>query len=333
MHRASLKTHLLAAGAALALVTPALATPTLASEPPLRVLATVGMIADVAQNVAGDCAQVTALLGPGVDPHYYSATPQDVNAIAAAELIFYVDRALEERLADVLQRFRERTPTVGLLATTFAAPDLLDDPDEPGVVDPHLWMDVSRWARTAPVIAEAIAELRPHCAAMMAANVEALTVQFTALHGWVGEAIASIPEGQRLLVTAHDAFEYFSNAYGIEASEAIEGISTATEASIADIREVAAFVVERAVPAVFVESTISPRTIEALVAEVRRRGHDVVIGGELFSDAMGDAGTPEGTYIGMIRANTVTITEALGGTVPDWPLALHGWADAWGVAP
>ena len=318
---------LVAMSAALALVAPAAA-----EEGPLKVLATVGMVADVAQSVAGACAEVGTLIGPGVDPHYFSATPRDVDAIAAAELILYVDRSLEERLADVLERFRARTPTVGLAAASFAPADLLEDPDAPGAMDPHLWMDVSRWARIAPVIAEAIAEQRPDCAADMDANVAALSLQLDALHAWVGAAIATIPEGARTLVTAHDAFYYFSDAYGIEASEAIEGISTASEASIGDIRAVAEFVLDQAVPAVFVETTINPRTIEALVAEVQSRGGEVVIGGALFSDAMGDVGTPEGTYVGMIRANTVTITEALGGTVPEWPEALAGWARQWEIA-
>ena len=303
-----------------------------AQDAPLNVLATVGMVADVAQTVAGECAQVRTLMGPGVDPHSYSATPSDVDAIARAELIFYVDRSLEERLADILDNFRARTPTVALASASFDPASLLEDPDDPGAMDPHLWMDVSRWSRIAPVIAEAIAEQRPDCAGDMAANVDALTAELDALHGWVGAAIASIPEGGRILVTAHDAFYYFADAYGIEASEAIEGLSTAAEASIGDIRTVADFVIDRTVPAVFVETTISPRTIEALVEEVRSRGHDVMIGGALFSDAMGDDGTPEATYIGMIRANATTITQALGGTLPDWPEALVGWADDWGIS-
>ncbi len=310
----------------------ALTSPAGAGEAPLQVLATVGMIADIAQTVAGDCAAVSTLMGPGVDPHYHSATPSDVRAIAGADLILYVDRTLEERLADVLDGFRDRIPTLGLAQASLDPADLLDDPDAPGRIDPHLWMDVSRWARIAPVIAGAIAEQRPDCAAAMDDNVADLSGQLDALHGWVGAAIASIPEGGRILVTAHDAFFYFADAYGIEASEAIEGLSTAAEASIADIRAVAEFVIERRVPAVFVETTVSPRTIEALVAEVRARGHDVAIGGELFSDAMGDDGTPEGTYIGMIRANTLTITQALGGTAPDWPAALAPWAEAWDAA-
>ena len=314
--------------AALSLALPA---PALAEEAPLDVLATVGMIADLAQTVAGDCASVSTLIGPGTDPHYHAATPRDVRAIAEAELIFYVDPALEERLADVLDRFRSRTPTLSLVAAAFSRADLLDNPDEPGQIDPHLWMDVSRWARIAPVMAEAIATQRPACAEAMAGNAAVLEAQLDALHGWVGAAIASIPEGRRILVTAHDAFYYFADAYGIEASEAIEGITTAGEASIGDIRAVADFVIERGVPAVFVETTINPRTIEALVAEVRGRGAEVVIGGELFSDAMGDPGTAEGSYIGMIRANTVTIVQALGGSLPDWPDALQGWALAWGM--
>lgn len=308
-----------------------LAGPAAADDAPLNVLATVAMIADVAENVAGECAEVTSLMGAGSDPHLYRATAADVDKLANADLIFYVDPALEARLAEVLANFADRTPTIGLARAAFDDVALLDDPEEAGEIDPHLWMDVSRWARIAPVVANAIAEQRPACAEAMAANVDRYTAQFDALHAWVGDAIASIPQGRRLLVTAHDAFEYFSDAYGIEASEAIEGLSTESEASIGDIREVAAFVIERKVPAVFVETTLNPRTIEALVAEVQSQGHDVAIGGKLYSDAGGDAGTPEGTYIGMIRANTITITQALGGTVPDWPEALHAWADQWGV--
>ncbi len=300
-----------------------LASPAAAdTAPPLQVLATVGMIADVAINVTGDCADVSALIGPGVDPHYYSATPSDVRRLESAELVFYVDPALEEQLARVLERFATRVPTVGVLAAALEDDALLDDPDAPGTVDPHIWMDVARWARIGPVIVDAVADARPDCADAMAGRLEAYTAQLDALHDWVGEAVASIPEGQRLLVTAHDAFEYYADAYGIEASEAIEGISSASEAAIADIRAVADFVVERGVGAVFVETTISPRTIEALVAEVRARGHDVRIGGELFSDAMDDPGAPGGTYIGMIATNTATITRALGGTLPPLPEAL-----------
>ncbi|WP_209425901.1 zinc ABC transporter substrate-binding protein [Pararhodobacter sp. SW119] len=310
-----------------------LASPAAASaDAPLRVLATVGVLADVAAAVGGPCTEVESLIAADVDPHEYSARPSDIGRLESAELILYVDFALEEQLASALERFAERVPTLGVLAAAFDRADLLSDPDSPNAIDPHVWMDARKWSRLAPVIAEAVADARPACAADARANADTFVAQLDALHGWVADAIATIPEGRRLLVTAHDAFEYFSAAYGIEASEAIEGLSTTTEASIADIRAVADFVTERQVPAVFVETTVNPRTIEAMVQEVRARGHDVAIGGTLYSDGMGAAGTAEGTYIGMLRANTVTIVNALGGTLPSWPEALVDWAEAWSVS-
>jgi manganese/zinc/iron transport system substrate-binding protein len=252
-----------------------------------------------------------------------------VARIAEAELILYVDPALEEQLARVFERFSQRTPTLGVLTAALGPDELLGDPAEAGTTDPHAWMDVSRWARLLPVIADAVAEQRPACAEALAARVESYGAELVALHGWVAEAIASVPAERRMLVTAHDAFGYFADAYAFTALEAIEGLSTASEASIADIRSVADFVVANNVPAVFVETTISPRTIEALVQEVRARGATLEIGGALYSDAMGDVGTPEGTYVGMIRANTVAVVTALGGTLPDWPAELAPWAERW----
>jgi len=310
-----------------------LCSPLQAQQPPLRILATVGMVADIARTVGGDCVAVDTLIGPGTDPHYYSATPSDVRRLAAAELILYVDFALEEQLARVLQGFSDRTPAIGVLDAALDREDLLDDPAESGAIDPHVWMDVARWARIAPVIADAVAAQRPACADPVAERLQTHEAELAALHAWVRDAVASIPEGQRMLVTAHDAFAYFADAYGMEASEGIEGISTASEASIADIRAVAGFVVENAVSAVFVESTVNPRTIRALVDEVRARGHDVAIGGELYSDSMGDEGTAAGTYIGMIHTNTVTVVKALGGTLPPLPEALANWAATWGIDP
>lgn len=299
----------------------------------LPVLATVGMIGDLAARVGGDCATVETLLGPGIDPHYYVARPSDIARIAQARLILYVDAALEEQLARVLERGTGGARSVGLLRAAFAPEDLRDDPDSPGSIDPHLWMDVGLWSRILPVIAAEIAAERPACSAALEARAAEVGAQLAALDDWARAAFATIPEAQRILVTAHDAFGYLSSAYGFEVSEAIAGISTTAEASIADIREVAAVVVETGVPAVFVETTINPRTVEALVREVRALGGTVEIGGELFADAMGDAGTPEGSYIGMVRANVVTITTALGGELPDWPEALEAWAAEWGLAP
>ena len=294
---------------------------------PLPVLTTVGMIGDIAQQVAGDCAEVQTLMPPGTDPHYYEATPRAIRAIDRAELIFYVDTTLEERLGGILENFSRRTPTVGLAQATYDSADLLLEASD--TLDPHIWMDANRWGRIAPVIAEAIAEQRPGCADTMMANAITYQKQLTALHDWIKQSISSIPKTQRMLVTAHDAFYYYAKAYAITASEAIEGISTESEASIGDIRAVARFVVDNAIPAVFVESTISPRTIEALVTEVTSMGHDVRIGGTLFSDSLGELNTAEGTYIGMLRANTLQVTNALGGTPAPWPAELTEWATRW----
>lgn len=299
---------------------------------PAKVLATVAMIADVAQNVGGACAEVTAMMRAGADPHLYQPTASDVGLLGAADLILYVGYGLEGQMGEVLGRFAERTPTVAVAVEAHGQNALIADAAEYEGVDPHLWMDASLWAGIAPVIGAALTELRPGCADEIAANVETYTGQLQVLHEWVRESIASIPADQRKLVTAHDAFGYFSRAYGIEASEAIGGLSTEAEASIADIQQVAAFVVESGVPAVFVETTINPRTIEAMIAEVQAQGHEVVIGGELYSDAMGDPESAGGTYVGMIWENTVTITEALGGTVPPVPAALRDWAADWDIA-
>ena len=172
--------------------------------------------------------------------------------------------------------------------------------------------------------------MAPDCAATMRADAAAYAGELTALHDWIGASIASIPEDQRVLVTAHDAFAYYGRAYGIDV-QGIQGISTEAEAGIADIRAVVDRVVELGVPAVFVESTINPRTIQAVVDGAAARGHAVTIGGELYSDAMGAPGTPAGTYIGMMRANTLTITEALGGEPAPWPAELMDWAERWSL--
>jgi manganese/zinc/iron transport system substrate-binding protein len=230
----------------------------------------------------------------------------------------------------VLKRFSEIKPTVAVSPSSIEPADLISVQDVYGI-DPHLWMDAGLWARIAPTIAATLGELRPDCADEIDARAERYAEQLAALHQWVKESVASIPEEQRVLVTAHDAFGYYGRAYGIEVA-GIQGISTEAEASVADIRETAATVAELGVPAVFVESTINPRTIQAVIDAARQRGHEVEIGGQLYSDAMGEAGSVGGTYIGMIYENTKSIVEALGGTLPAFPDALRSWADEWDVA-
>lgn len=295
-----------------------------------NVVATIGMIGDLAQSVGGDCVSVTTLMGPGIDPHLYQATARDVQTFSQAHLILYSGYSLEGQLANVLSRLAHRTATLAVSEMSIPEADLIATGDSYGV-DPHVWMDASLWARTVPVIASTLAERSPDCTADIEARAVDIEAQLSALHDWVTDAIGSIPQEQRALVTAHDAFAYFGRAYGIEVA-GIQGISTAAEASIADIRETADFLVSRKIPAIFVESTISPRTIQAVIEAAAQQGHAVTVGGELFADAMGEAGSAEGTYIGMIISNTLAISRALGGTPAELPEALADWAEQWNVS-
>lgn len=326
----TMKRHPLAFGVALATAAAVSTAPMAAQaqEQP-TVLATIAMIADVADTVVGDCGVVETMMGPGVDPHLYQASASDVQAFQRADVIFYSGYSLEGQLGEVLAAMEERKPTVAVAPTAISPTELIAVQDLYGI-DPHLWMDASLWGQIAPVIAETVGEVAPDCAAAMADRSADYQDQLAALHGWVTDSIASIPESQRILVTAHDAFAYYGRAYGIEVA-GIQGISTESEAGVADIREMVDVVVDRAVPAVFIESTINPRTIQAVIDAAAQRGQETAIGGELFSDAMGEAGTAGGTYIGMLYENTMTIVEALGGTPAPMPDALRPWAEAWNI--
>lgn len=325
----TLMKNLLASAAATGLLVATMA-PAAAQDAPVNAVVTIAMIGDVVENVGGECVKVTSIMGSGVDPHLYEASAADVQSFQKADVIFYSGYSLEGQLGDVLERFGEEKPTIAVSPASIDPGSLITVQDVYGI-DPHIWMDASLWSNIAPTIATAIAELRPGCADQLNANAKEYQAQLAALHGWATESIASIPEGQRTLVTAHDAFGYYGRAYGIDV-EAIQGISTESEASVADIRATADAVVQAGVPALFIETTINPRTIQAVIDAARQKGHEVEIGGELFSDAMGEEGTPASTYIGMIFENTVKITQALGGKVAPVPDALSGWADEWNAA-
>ncbi|WAJ29784.1 metal ABC transporter solute-binding protein, Zn/Mn family [Antarcticirhabdus aurantiaca] len=301
-----------------------------AEEAPIRAVATIGMIGDVAAHVGGSCVEVTTLMGPGVDPHLYQPGARDVQTFQDADVILYSGYSLEGQLGAVLKRFSQMKPTLAVAEASIEEGELIAVEGAYGI-DPHLWMDAGLWSRIAPTIAQTLGEMRPDCADAMRANAESYGRQLAALHDWAGRAVATVPEQQRILVTAHDAFGYYGRAYGIRV-EGIQGISTEAEASVADIRAAAARVAELGVPAVFVESTINPRTIQAVIDAAAQQGQEVRIGGELYSDAMGEAGTAGGTYIGMIYENTRNIVTALGGTPPAMPDALRDWAETWDVA-
>lgn len=318
----------MAAAVAVAL---ALLVPVTARAATPNVVATVGMIGDVAAELAGSCAQVHTLMGPGSDPHLYRASAGDVRLMERADLVLYAGLHLEASLARVLEGFTIRTTTVAV-SELAVAPDLRIAAGS--VYDPHVWMDVSLWRSAAQVVADALvaavstADSGADCPAQIAARHTTYSALLADLHDWAVAAIGSIPERQRVLVTAHDAFAYFGRAYGIEV-EGIQGISTETEAAVADIRRVATLMVDRGVPALFVESTINPRTVTAVLEAVDQRGGHAVIGSQLYADALGAEGEPEGTYVGMILHNVSAITTALGGQLPELPASVVAWEARW----
>jgi manganese/zinc/iron transport system substrate-binding protein len=277
---------------------------------PLNVVTTTGMIADIAKNVGGDHVQVTSLMGPGIDPHLYKASAGDVNRLFEADIIFYNGLHLEASMGKVLERFNESGATTVAVAEAIDPEKLQAPPEFEGFYDPHVWFNVAFWMDAAMAVQDALIEIDPAHADDYAANAQAYLAELAELDAYVIEQAARVPEEQRVLITAHDAFNYFGKAYGFEV-RGLQGISTASEAGTADVQDLARFITERRIPAIFVESSVPPRTVEAVQAAVRAQGFDVQIGGELFSDAMGSPGTPEGTYNGMVRHNIDTIVGAL----------------------
>lgn len=273
----------------------------------IAITTTTGMIGDLARNTGGERVAVTALMGPGVDPHLYKPTSGDIDTLSNAGIIFYGGLHLEGRMVDTFEGIaRSGKPTFAVTANI---------PEEDLIVindahDPHVWFDVALWQQALDEVIARMAETFPDDAATFQTNGAAYREELATLDAYVREQAERVPEAQRVLVTAHDAFNYFGRAYGFEV-RGLQGISTASEAGAGDVQDLIAFIVERQIPAIFVESSVSPATIEAVQEGARAQGWEVAIGGQLFSDAMGQEGTPEGTYIGMVTHNIDTIVGAL----------------------
>ena len=278
----------------------------------IKVTTTVGMIADVVRNVGGDRVEVTGLMGPGVDPHLYKPSARDVGRLSDAGIIFYGGLHLEGRMGETFEAIgRTGKPTIAV--SEHIPEDLLRTPPEfKGQHDPHIWFDVTLWMLALDTVSERLQEHSPADAELFKANAARYRGDLEALDAYVREQVARLPEERRVLVTAHDAFGYFGDAYGFEV-RGLQGISTASETGAGDVQDLIGFIVERKLPAIFVESSVSKATIDAVQEGSKARGWEVVIGGELFSDAMGEDGTPEGTYTGMVRHNIDTIVGALMG--------------------
>jgi manganese/zinc/iron transport system substrate-binding protein len=272
----------------------------------VRAVCTTGMVADLVRHVGGRHIEVVQLMGDGVDPHLYKVSTGDVAELSSADVVFYSGLHLEGKMSDVFARMAERKPTIAVTASI--------DPNRVlhlgSAADPHVWFDVALWSEGLASVQDALAAFDPAHAAEYRANSQAYRQELTALDRWCRERLATIPAARRILVTAHDAFSYFGRAYDLEL-KSIQGISTESEAGVREVNNLVEFIVDHGVKAVFVESSVSSRNMEALVEGCAARGHQVAIGGELFSDAMGPTGTPEETYVGMVRHNVETIVRAL----------------------
>jgi manganese/zinc/iron transport system substrate-binding protein len=276
----------------------------------LNIVTTTTMITDLVTHIGGDKLNIQGLMGSGVDPHLYKASEGDVSKLANADLIFYGGLHLEGKLVEVFEKMESQH------IKTIAVSDALDTKTLIGSeyfasnYDPHIWFDVNNWELITNFVVQKLSEANPENKALFEENGKTYLEELKSLDADIKSIISTLPEEKRILVTAHDAFNYFGQAYGFEVV-GLQGLSTATEAGVQDVQNLATFIIDKKVKAVFVESSVPKRTIEALQAAVNSKNHNVEIGGTLYSDALGNAGTPEGTYIGMFRYNVNTIVSAL----------------------
>lgn len=275
----------------------------------IQAVVTTGMIGDIVRAVGGKRLEVTVLMGAGVDPHLYKASLSDVRKLANSDIVFYNGLHLEGKLGEVLHKLESSRP---VLAVSETIPrEALRTPEEfEGSPDPHIWFDVALWMRATESVRDEMAKFDPANRAEYQANATAFLAQLKDLDAYARRRIAEIPQARRVLITAHDAFGYFGRAYGIEVV-GLQGISSASEYGLGDVSRLVELISSRRIKAVFIESSVPRRAIDAVVQGCAARGQKIEIGGELYSDAMGAKGTPEGTYIGMVRANVDLIVKAL----------------------
>lgn len=317
MQHAFTRRHLLAGTAALGLGVAFAGTGSgrrgVSAQSGLNIVATTGQVADAVRAIAGDLVSVTAIMGAGVDPHTYTPSQGDVERLFNADVILYSGLELEGRFDEVFDSLRSEKSIVAV-AESIPPDHLVASPQYPDQFDPHVWFDPAIWDFAIAAAAAALVGADPDNAPTYEANAISYRDQVRAFDAYAAQVLGTVAPERRVLVTAHDAFNYFGRRYGFEVV-GIQGISTETEAGVNDLQTVAQLIADRQIPAIFVESSVSGSTIEAVQAAVRDRGFEVVIGGQLYSDAMGDEGTPEGTYVGMFTANVNTIALALGGSL------------------
>jgi manganese/zinc/iron transport system substrate-binding protein len=278
----------------------------------LRVVVTTNIIGDLVRQVAGDRVDLTTLMGPGVDPHLYKASEGDVQRMAAADLVLYNGLHLEGKMTEVFAQMEGRSGVTTAALAETSVPDslLISSTEYASNYDPHVWFDVALWRRVTQQTGEILARLDTANAEAYRSNARAYADTLTGLDTSVAERFERVPPAQRVLVTSHDAFRYLGRAYDVEV-RGLQGISTTSEAGARDVQNLATFITERRIPAIFVETSVSPRGIQAVREAVRSKGFNVEIGGTLYGDALGNRGTPEGTYTGAVRHNVDTIVRGL----------------------
>jgi manganese/zinc/iron transport system substrate-binding protein len=273
------------------------------------------MVADIVRQVAGDKATVTGIMGAGVDPHLYKPTRDDVASMMRSDVIFYSGLMLEGKMADTFVKIARSKP-VYAVTELIDEKYLLEPAEMQGHFDPHVWMDPSAWARAVESVARSLSEYDPPNGEFYRANAAEYAKRCEELTAYGKKVLGTIPESSRVLISSHDAFNYFGRAFGLKVM-GVQGLSTESEAGLQRINELVDYIVQQDVRAVFVESSVSPRNIQALVQGVQSRGKSLRIGGELYSDAMGPDGTYEGTYQGMLDHNITVVARALGGEAPE----------------
>ncbi len=275
----------------------------------LKVTSTTGMIGDLVVNIGGEHVESESLMKPGIDPHLYKATQGDIGKLEKADVIFYNGLNLEGKMVEIFEQMEKNKPTVPV-TKALEEKELLASADYPDQFDPHIWFDVKKWITAAEVVRDELIKADQANADFYRKNAESYIKEMEEIDAYAKKQLNSIPKEKRILVTAHDAFGYFGEAYDLEVV-GLQGISTSSEAGSKDVTELRDFLVEKEIKAVFVESSVPKNTIEAVIEGAKEKGHTVTIGGELYSDAMGNEGTEEGTYIGMVKHNVDTVTGAL----------------------
>lgn len=276
----------------------------------LTVVTTTTMITNLVENIGGDRVQVNGLMGAGVDPHLYKASEGDVNKLYSADIVLYNGLHLEGKLVEVFEKMERTGKTQVALAEGLDKSGLIGSDYFASNYDPHVWFNITYFKEFAETVAQTLANADPKNSEFYNQNLAAYLQELTALETEVKATIETLPKEKRILVTAHDAFNYFGKAYDFEVV-GLQGLSTATEAGVQDVQRISQFIIEHDVKAIFVESSVPRRTIEALQAAVVSKGNEVKIGGSLYSDALGNPGTDEGTYLGMFRYNVNTIVNEL----------------------